>query len=529
MNLYLIFPNADKSGILNPALAAGQAGRERGREGLKLKRTHAVSGLRARVFLALAALLAVSLGGGLVTLYYNYRTQQLFNEVISRDLAAFNAAVELEIALLNQKGFATYYFLDGNPEWLEKLQAQRRAFESGLKVVEAQPLEPGEKELLAGIEAEYLRYVIAKERVIQDYQAGQRDKGAVLHWEVRQQFLDLYDQCERFKQVFADKIQQAQERARSRAARFTALAVAALVIALLLGVALAFVLMRQFLDPIQRLARAGAPPGEAAVEGNEVQALSHRMQGLMQDVDQTRTELEKSREMLVLSEKMAVLGKLAADVAHSIRNPMTSIKMRLFSLERNLELLPSQKEDLEVVSEEMRRLDNIVSNFLEFSRPPRLKKQRVKVSEIVDMTLHLLQHRLEREAIAVAREPREDLPEINVDPELLKEVLINLIVNACEAMRGGGTLTIEEEAAEAAGEELGRAVRIRIADTGPGVPERIQEQVFEPFFSTKEGGTGLGLPMAQRIIREHHGELSLRSPIGAGATFIITLPVEEEA
>jgi len=200
--------------------------------------------------------------------------------------------------------------------------------------------------------------------------------------------------------------------------------------------------------------------------------------------------------------------------------------MRLFSLNRTLELSPTQREDFAVISDEMRHLDNIISNFLEFSRPPRLKMQQINISDIVGGALQLLEKRLERNGIKVERQASQSLPTIEADPELLKEVFVNLIVNACDAMDKGGWLTITEE--EAVAEHLGRVILIRLSDTGPGIPESIRDKILEPFFSSKEEGTGLGLSIASRIMEEHGGQLELHSEEGKGTTFSVILPIREE-
>ena len=256
-----------------------------------------------------------------------------------------------------------------------------------------------------------------------------------------------------------------------------------------------------------------------------MKALSRSIHGLLKDYDHTHFELEKSREHLLQAEKMALVGKLAAGMAHSIRNPLTSVKMRLFSLGRTLELSVPQKEDFQVISEEIRHVDTIVENFLEFSRPPKLKIQSVSPSEVVDHVLQLLHHRLESYGVNIKLDRRAFLPEIQADPEQLKEVLVNLVVNACESMEGGGTIAIHEQ--ESVVETLGRAVTIRVTDNGPGIPDSIQGKVFQPFFTTKEEGTGLGLSIANRIVEEHGGWMDLRSEEGEGTTFVITLPVKE--
>jgi len=200
--------------------------------------------------------------------------------------------------------------------------------------------------------------------------------------------------------------------------------------------------------------------------------------------------------------------------------------MRLFSLERNLILNPLQKEDLEVISEEIQHIDIIVSNFLEFSRPPKMKFQHISPTEVVDMTLKLLKHRIESYSIEVHAKRDRKLPEIMVDPEQLKEVLANLLLNACDAIIEGGVIQIQEE--EGVMEFLGNVVIIRIKDNGPGIPEFNQDNVFEPFFSTKEEGTGLGLSISKRIIEEHGGRISLQSQENQGATFEIAIPLKKE-
>jgi signal transduction histidine kinase len=199
------------------------------------------------------------------------------------------------------------------------------------------------------------------------------------------------------------------------------------------------------------------------------------------------------------------------------------VNMRLFSLKRSLAMSDSQQEDFQVIAEEIRHIDMIVRNFLEFSRPPKLKMQRVSPSDVVDNALVLLRHRLESYEVTVELIRTERLPEIWADPDQLKEVLVNLVLNACEVMAGGGAITIREEIR--GDSPSGPAVVLRLSDTGPGIPESVQDKVFQPFFSTKEEGTGLGLSIASRIIEDHGGRLELKSKKNEGATFIITLPL----
>jgi signal transduction histidine kinase len=288
---------------------------------------------------------------------------------------------------------------------------------------------------------------------------------------------------------------------------------------------MAFLLVHHILSPLRKLSLEAGGKGDSEVHGDEVSRLSKSVHGLILNVDHTQTELERSRETLLQAEKMASVGKLAAGMAHSIRNPLTSVKMRLFSLGRTIDLSATQRDDFSVISEEIRHIDTLVQNFLEFSRPPRLKVQRVSPSEVVDMVLGLLAHRLESYNVDVeVRRHDGALPEVQADPEQLKEVLVNLLENACEAMQGGGRIVITEE--EIPQGPLGPCVAIQVADNGPGIKGTILDKVLQPVFTTKEEGTGLGLSIANRIIEEHGGTLTLSSREGGGAVFVITPPIQ---
>jgi signal transduction histidine kinase len=472
--------------------------------------------------LILAALVAITSAGGSVMMWHTYQTDSLLKGIIDKDLAALQAAESLDNALVNQKGFVSYYFLDGNPDWLKKLGEYRQSFKERLSEVRKLARTATDRKTIDQIASGYAEYIKNKDQVIAFYMAGEREAGARLHWEVRSHFFKVLDLCEGYKDVHDRRINLTRMQIYTQAKQLRLIAGSTIWTAILLGVLLAFVLMRQVLNPLRRLALDGDGAGGAVASGDEVKAVSRRLHSLMEHVDQTKIQLERSQEHLLQSEKLALVGRLAAGMAHSIRNPLTSVKMRLFSMGRTMELSETQKDDFDVISEEIRHIDNIVQNFLEFSRPPKLKMQKVSPSDVVNMALQLLRHRLESYGADVKLERQRRLPEIAADPEQLKEVLVNLLVNACEAMGGGGRIVISEQ--EGIIEPLGSVVVIQVKDNGPGVPETIQDTLFEPFFSTKEEGTGLGLSIAARIVEDHGGWLNLRSHRGKGATFTITLP-----
>jgi signal transduction histidine kinase len=428
-------------------------------------------GLRGRIYIILIMLMLITLIGGVVMIRYTYRMETLLTLIIDRDIGAFETAESLETAMVNQKSIASYYFLDKDPDWLRQLGEYRQLFREHLSRAAFISDSREQRDILRQIESEYDDYVKIEDRA---YKKGDM----LLYRDAGDHFFKLFALCENYKNIHRQRILDVSRESR-REARYLRII---MIMAISMSFFLVFFLVIIFLH--------------------------------------THSELEKSREHLQQTEKMAMVGKLAASMAHSIRNPFTSVKMRLFSLSRSLKMSEAQKEDFEVISQEIRHVDTIVQNFLEFSRPPRLKMQAISPSAVVDMTLQLLEHRLKSYEVSVRLVRKESLPEIMADPEQLKEVIVNLVINACEAMENkGGRIIISEEAVPDRA-----AVIIRIRDNGPGIPESVKGKIFQPFFTTKEEGTGLGLSIAARIIEEHGGKLEADSQDGQGATFILTLP-----
>jgi signal transduction histidine kinase len=478
--------------------------------------------MRFKLYLTLAAIGTISLVGGLVMIWYTYQAQQLLTDILEKNIAAFQSAEAMENALFNQKGVVTYYYLDNDPAWLKELNGYRELFKKHLNDARLLHLNSDQMEALRQIEERYGGYMRVKDQVIDHYQNGRRDDGAKLHRTIRQEFTEVLKLCENYKQLQTDGIRATQEKNAREARRLRHIALAAAALSTSLVILLSVILTRQILNPLFML--LASTSGSACVDrsGNIVSALSDSVEGLIRNADQIQQDLDKSREHLAQSEKLAMVGKLAAGMAHSIRNPFTSVKMRLFSLNRSLRLTSAQKEDFDVILEEIRHIDTIVQNFLEFSRPPKLVMQRISPSAIVDATLQLLSHRLKSYSVTTEVRRRFDLPAVTADPEQVKEVLVNIIVNACEAMADGGRILIEETVEGAQGEP--QAV-LRISDTGPGVSPPDREQLFQPFFTTKDDGTGLGLSIARRIMEEHGGSLSLCAPFNGGACFLLTFPL----
>ena len=232
------------------------------------------------------------------------------------------------------------------------------------------------------------------------------------------------------------------------------------------------------------------------------------------------TEQEAMRDRLLQSERFATIGQMAARVAHEVRNPLGTMNINLDLLRAELgpAVSPEVLWHIQVIKGQIHGLARLVEAYLRFGRLPRPAPEAVDLNTLLDQQLDALREELEPRRIVLRREMTGPLPELWADPDQLGQVFLNLFRNAIEAMPEGGALTIRT-----AGRD--RRVEVEVADTGPGVPPENLERIFNPFYTTKGTGNGLGLTLARQIVQEHGGSLTCRSQGDGGATFIVSLPV----
>ena len=258
------------------------------------------------------------------------------------------------------------------------------------------------------------------------------------------------------------------------------------------------------------------------VTENRRQALRH--QKLAETLAETNRRLEQAQADARRSERLAALGQLSAGLAHEIRNPLAVIKGSAETLTRTLGASNALAAELAgYISSEVNKLNALVSRFLDFARPLDLDLRSQELPALIDEALKSVRDRFPGDRVEVEREYAPDLPKAPVDAALCEQVFTNLTQNAYEAMAGDGKLRIKVAAANANGR---RGVEIDFQDTGPGVTEGLGEQIFNPFFTTKKDGVGLGLSIVSKIVDQHHGWIRVSSEPGKGACFRVFLPVE---
>ena len=248
------------------------------------------------------------------------------------------------------------------------------------------------------------------------------------------------------------------------------------------------------------------------------QQIQNYSQKLEQRVLERTTQLEAAQEQLVRREKLAILGQLAGGVGHELRNPLGVITNAVYFLQMILvDANETVKEYLEIISARVKESEKIVADLLDLSRTHSAQRKVVTVPQLIDI---VIERHPPPETIAVNRKLEANLPSLFVDTQQVGQVLVNLVTNAYQAMPNGGTLTFKAQ------QEQGQ-VKLLVIDTGQGMSPETAEKVFEPLFTTKVQGIGLGLAVSKNLIEVNGGLLEVASEIGKGTTFVITLPVEE--
>ena len=265
---------------------------------------------------------------------------------------------------------------------------------------------------------------------------------------------------------------------------------------------------------IAALRLAGESP-EAASGTREVVG---QLRGLVEGIDRLLEDRRQREREVLRADQLAMVGQIAAGVAHELRNPLTSVKMLVQTNLREATRLGFSSDDLEIIEQEIRRMERTLQRFLDFARPPKPERRPVSLDALVDQTFALVEGRARRQGVAL-RFTRPPVPVVaEADEDQVLQLLVNLVLNALDAMPDGGEIEVRLEHCEDGFSEL------KVLDTGPGIPESLFPTLFDPFVSTKETGIGLGLAVSHRIATGHGGELSAVNRPEGGVSFLLRLP-----
>jgi two-component system, NtrC family, sensor histidine kinase HydH len=255
--------------------------------------------------------------------------------------------------------------------------------------------------------------------------------------------------------------------------------------------------------------------------GGDIQALDKQLQYVVSRVVEVARDYHRQQRELLRAEQLSAVGQLAASVAHEVRNPLTSVKLLVEGALRPRDRRPLSDEDLGVIHGEVVRLEQTVQAFLDFARPPALKRVRCDLRDVVGQAVELVRARARQVGVSVEVAGGDEAAAVEIDRGQCTTVLVNLFLNALDAMPRGGRLRVSLAV------ERGGGYRLDVADTGPGIAPEIAPRLFTPFASSKPTGTGLGLSISRRIVEEHGGSLTAANRPAGGACFSITLPARQ--
>lgn len=280
------------------------------------------------------------------------------------------------------------------------------------------------------------------------------------------------------------------------------------------------------LRPLQRLRDGARRVAQGDYRGRVDASGATEVAELAEEFNAMAQAIQEREQELVRSERLAAVGKMAAVITHEVRNPLSSIGLNAELLEEEIGKIaagtPAEEARtlLRTMQKEVDRLTAITEEYLRFARLPRPRLEREQVNAIVSGVVEFQREELGLRGVRVEASLEDGLPPVDADEAQLRQALLNLIKNAADAMAGagGGRLRV------ATGRGPDGMVEVRVSDTGPGIAPEVVGRIFEPFFSTKEGGTGLGLALTQQIVAEHGGRIDVESQVGRGTTFVVRLP-----
>lgn len=486
------------------------------------------SQLIGRLMAPVAALSVLLLVVAFGSAWYVHSLQRSASDLIASNVASMQAAQELEICVREVRSQFTRYLITQDESHLKLIPGLKERTNQALADAERLALTPDEQRLMTRTRRGYEKFFAEYERVLAAREQWKHPKIFELTDAVFEK--EILEPAHEYLRVNEAALTTTTAANQQTADRITiglvALGVCGSVGGLLGGTVIAVALRRSLLKVEQRLRRTAEQLDQAVrpgvsvslngVPGDAVERMSLSATAVLRRLRQTEKDALRA-------EQLAWVGQMAAGIAHEIRNPLMAIKLLVQAAAERRDHTGFRSPDLRVLEEEIVRLEQIVSGFLDFSRPARLEPRPVDVKELAEQVASGVQARAELQGVDVTVEPATGPTVAYADPNQLRQVLFNLLFNALDAQPRGGRIGIRvglQPAADGSPELV-----VAVEDGGPGLPAELGDRVFEPFVSTKETGLGLGLSICRRIAETHDGSLTAAPATTGGTVFTMRLPV----
>lgn len=475
--------------------------------------------------------IALLLGAGFLIVSYIYQLQDNTKQLIRENALSTDDARELRLALYRVRAASLSNVFDRSEEKIQLLESEQRNYLALLNKAGNSATTPEQIRLVQQISALFSNYQQTLLNTNQMQRQGKLTQPASVIVMSSHDLINTIEEKTNLLIASKEEEQKQLEKSIRYNERIISTAILGLGISgIIMGLILGWLVARIVLNPIYRLVlKVRDAAGGEVVEhirmnpGKELEELDMHINRLISRINKANEDLRKNRELLEQSIRLAAIGKIAPALAHEIRNPLTSIKILVHSMLNDFPEGSEHRHDLQIIQTEVVRMEEFLQNFMKYARPPRPKMEIISPAEVIEQVLQLMEARLKMQKIAVDVMHQNIGLRLKADPSMIKQLLINLLNNAVEAMPEGGHISIETGLKTI---ESTEHYFVSIADSGQGIPADIIDTMWEPFVKGREQGTGLGLSISQRIAEMHHGRLTASNSPSGGAVFTLYIPLE---
>jgi signal transduction histidine kinase len=496
--------------------------------------------LTLRMVVPVIGVSAVLLGVGLVTAWYVQRLQGAAAKVLAQNVESIRAAQELEIGLRKVRSRINTFRLTGDQSSLAEIPPLRAACEESLHAAVGRASTEREQALMQRVQRGHERFFEECDRLIEMAKEPGRHEAQwnrindILTQEI---VLPAHEYTEINAALMTQSSAQGEVVAKRMVVALLVLGITGPVAGLLAGFGIARGVSRSIVqlsvpirDTAGKLTEVVGPITASGGAGFEF--LESQLRKLADHVATVVERLQQSQREVMRSEQLAAVGQLAAGIAHELRNPLMSIKLLGQAASKQGDGACLRGKDIEVLNVAATRLEKSLQGLLDFARPSKPEKQSFEMQRLVDETIALVAGRASRQSVQIEVDAPEEPVTLLADRGQIHQVLLNLFLNALDAMPSGGKVIVQLRCHESAASiaslgwapEQNGCVHISVADTGCGLDPDSCDRIFEPFVSSKDTGTGLGLTISRRIIEEHGGQIEGANRPEGGAAFTIRLP-----
>jgi signal transduction histidine kinase len=448
------------------------------------------------------------------------------DKIVSEHVRRLQAAQDLETYMRHIRLHSLVYIMDMTPERWAKVEKDQANFEATLASLRDQTNGGEEERVIEAIEAGYLQY--RRELQESTHSPPGPDRAAYLAWSDAHPIRHVVTPCDELLEINRRAMRETAESSgragdRSRAGMIL-LGIVGAAGGLIGGYGVARGMSRSITRLNVRLQAVHAhldrevASVRLTADGDNLQGIEKQLGTILERVREVVDQLHRQERDALRAEQLAAVGQLAAGLAHEVRNPLTSIKLLVGAALQKRCPTALTETDLQVIHDEVGRLERKVAALLEYARPQQTEPRPGDVGEIVHHVADLVQPRVRQQGVRLNLDLPPEPVTAHLDPDQFNGVMTNLLLNALDAMPGGGTIEVALKR-----DEVGR-FRLTVADTGPGLDPAVADRLFRPFVSTKPTGTGLGLCVSRRVVQAHGGSLTAANRPGGGACFTITLP-----